>query len=254
MYIKIFIFLVSGLLFSSNSSIEEGIDYYNKRADVLDGIIPSQDNIEKAISIFESHLDTDSDKVAGIYLVKSYYYMAQYISQDEDVKVMYFELAMTMAKQYISKYPDSVDYLYWYLATMSNWAKNVGLWAITKMGGGEEFREKAVDVIVLDHEYENGGGYFLLGAVYFTAPRIPLISTWPNNSKAIKYFKKAVETGLATPLQQIYLARALLKEDMVEDCREVLNEIIALTPNPSNLVEDMTYISEAETLLNEISK
>jgi len=137
---------------------------------------------------------------------------------------------------------------------MSNWAKTVGLRSITKMGGGDEFRDKAVDVIILDSEYENGGGYFLLGAVYFTAPYIPLISTWPDNTKAIKYFKKAVKTGAATPLQQIYLAKALLKEDLIDEAKEILINISGLTPSRVNFIEDATYIEEAKTLLLDISK
>ena len=253
MYIKIILFSATTFLFSNNQSIQDGIDFYNKRGEDNVYLVPNPENIGKSISIFESLLNTKDDEEAGIYLIKAYYYMAQYVSQEKNEKVFYFDLAMTKAKEYIYKYPESVEPLYWYLASMSNWAKTVGLRAITKMGGGDEFRDKAVDVIVLDSSYENGGGYFLLGAVYFTAPYIPLISTWPDNTKAIKYFKKAVETGLATPLQQVYLAKALIKENLIDEARKVLKNISKMNPNPDNFIEDSTYIDEAKMLLIDLS-
>ena len=254
MYIKIILFSAITFLFSNNHSIQDGIDFYNKRGEDNVYLVPSPENINKAISIFESLLNSKDDEAAGIYLIKSYYYMAQYISQEKNEKIFYFDLAMTKAKEYIYRYPESVDMLYWYLASMSNWAKTVGLRSITKMGGGDEFRDKAVDVIILDPEYENGGGYFLLGAVYFTAPYIPLISTWPENTKAIKYFKKAVETGSATPLQQVYLAKALIKENLMDEAKKVLINISKITPNSDNFIEDSTYIEEAKMLLMDLPK
>ena len=102
-----------------------------------------------------------------------------------------FELAKTLSEEYIDKYPDSVDMLYWNLANMSNWAKAIGVRAVSQLGAADEYRERAVDIIILNPEYEDGGGFFLLGAVYYTAPYIPLLLNWPNNDRAIKYFSKA---------------------------------------------------------------
>ena len=64
--------------------------------------------------------------------------MAQYVLQDNSDKRLYFELAKDLSEKYINKYPDSVEFLYWNLANMSNWAKLVGLRAISKLGGAEE--------------------------------------------------------------------------------------------------------------------
>ncbi len=252
MYSKIFLILLSTILFANTSKLNEGIDYYNKRSEIVNNLIADKKNINQAITIFEGELNTKHDKSSAIYLIKSYYFMAQYASDNDDDKIFYFELAMTLAKQYMYKYPDSVEILYWYLATMSNWAKTVGVMAITKMGGGEEFREKAVDVIILNPLYENGGGYFLLGAVYHTAPYIPLVSSWPSNQKSIKYFRKAVATGKSTPLQQLYLAKALIEDEQLKEAKEILKSISRMKPDPSNKLEDLTYIEESKTILREL--
>ena len=208
---KILFFIVS-ILIGQTEKFEEGVSYYNNRAENSQGLTPEDTNILKAINIFESlrepyDISSDQDLQVGIYLTKSYYFMAQYAAQGQEDKKLYFELAKDLSERYIHKYPNSVELLYWNLATMSNWAKLIGVRRLTKLGAADNYREKAVDIIVMDPNYEDGGGYFLLGAVYFTAPYIPLIISWPDDDKAVQYFNRAVETGRATPLQMLYLAK-----------------------------------------------
>ena len=50
------------------------------------------------------------DLQVGIYLTKSYYFLAQYISNTEEDKKLYFQLAKTLSDQYIHKYNDSVEF------------------------------------------------------------------------------------------------------------------------------------------------
>ena len=245
---KMVIFVMLSILLSQNKSFDEGVEFYNKRSDSVVGLVADDKNILQAIGIFESFLDTDKDLESAVYLVRSYYFMAQYVSKERSDKILYFDLAKTMSDQYVEKYPDSVEILYWNLANTSNWAKTVGLKMVSKLGEADRYRAKAVDVIVLDPEYEDGGGYFLLGAVYYTAPRIPLFLTWPNNDKAIKYFTKAVQTGNATPLQQVYLAKALLEGGYMDTAKKRLLRLINLEPRIDNYIEDLYYINDAKSL------
>ena len=249
------IILMFSILFSQTNEFETGISYYNNRAEGASGLIPSDSNITKAIKIFESlqepYNTSEQDLNAGLYLTKSYYFMAQYVAQEKDDKKLYFDLAKELSERYIYKYPNSVELLYWNLATMSNWAKLIGVRQLSRLGAADNYREKAVDVIVMDPNYEDGGGYFLLGAVYFTAPYIPLIISWPSDEKAIKYFKKAVDTGRSTPLQMLYLAQALIKVDKKGEAKDVLQKIIKLTPDSYNYIEDSHYIREAKNIWDE---
>ena len=79
--------------------------------------------------------------------------MGQYVAQSKEEKKLYFELAKDLSDRYIHKYPDSVELLYWNLATMSNWAKLIGIRKLTKLGAADNYREKAVDSIGMDSEY-----------------------------------------------------------------------------------------------------
>lgn len=245
---KMVIFVIFSILLSQDKSFDEGVAFYNNRSENVVGTFADDKNILQAVNIFESFLDTDKDLEAAVYLVRSYYFIAQYVLKERSDKILYFDLAKTMSDQYVEKYPDSVEILYWNLANTSNWAKTVGLKMVSRLGEADRYRAKAVDVIVLDSDYEDGGGYFLLGAVYFTAPRIPLLLTWPNNDKAIQYFTKAVQTGDATPLQLVYLAKALLEGGYMDTAKNTLLRLINLKPRNKNHIEDLHYINEAKLL------
>ena len=74
--------LVFSLLFCQQPTFEDGIKYYNARSAHSIGTVTDDQNILKAIKIFESQLNSSRDLEVALYLVKSYYYMAQYVLQD----------------------------------------------------------------------------------------------------------------------------------------------------------------------------
>ena len=250
MFKTVFLLMFTVLL-AQNETFNDAVSFYNKRSEDSIGKVPNDTNITNAINIFESFLNTDKDLESAGYLVRSYYFMAQYVSQEYSDKMLYFELAKTLSEQYIYKYPNSVEMLYCNLANMSNWARAVGVRAVSKLGAADEYRERAVDIIILDPEYEDGGGLFLLGAVYYTAPYIPIILNWPDNDKAIKYLSKAVNTGNATPLQVVYLVRALIDGEELDRAEYLLFELVNTDPRPENYIEDLHYISDAKALWDE---
>ena len=51
---------------------------------------------------------------------------------------------------------------------------------------------------------------------------------WPDNNKAIKYLSKAVNTGNATPLQMVYLARALIDVEKLDNAENLLLLLITI--------------------------
>ena len=104
----------------------------------------------------------------------------------------------------------------------------------------------------MDPEYEDGGGYFMLGAVHYKSPYIPFLLSWPDNDDAIKFLQLAHDTGEATLNQKNYLAQAIFKEGQTEMAKRLLNEVINAVPNPDDLVEELDDIKEAYQLLEDL--
>ena len=247
------IFCLSMMIASAKASINEGIEYYQKRQEGSKSTLASIENINKAIEQFLSALlKPESEKVAALYLLKSYYYKAEFAIQNKEEKKNIFNQGKALGEKYIEKYPNSVEFRYWYLVNLGSWAQVYGILTAAREGVSDLMKIHSEKIIELDPEYRHGGGYFMLGAVHYKSPYIPFLLSWPDNDEAIKYLQLAVETGKAEMNQKNYLAQAVNKDGQHEKARKLLTEVINTEPDPANLVEDLNDIEEARQLLEDL--
>ncbi len=156
-----------------------------------------------------------------------------------------------LAEKMIAKYPNSVALRFRYLTCLGKWAEVYGIFTAAKEGVADLMKEHSEIIIDLDSDYENGGGYFMLGAVHFKSPYIPFILSWPDNDDAIIWLRKAYNTGRALPVQKTYLARALFKDGQKEEALRLVKDVIATPPEQDEVLEESLEIEEAKKLLNE---
>ena len=112
-------------------------------------------------------------------------------------------------------------------------------------------REYSTKIIDIDPNYSDGGGYFMLGAVHLKSPYIPFILSWPSDDKALNYLSLAYETGLATPNQTVYLARALYANDKREEAISMLSALLDQKVSESNKLEDIEQHDIAAELMKD---
>jgi len=113
------IFCLSMMIASAKAGINEGADFYSKRQDGSKGTLASTKNIDKAIKQFSSALlSPESEKDAALYLLKSYYYKAEFAVQDKEEKKNIFNEGKALGEKYIEKYPESPEFRYWYLVNL----------------------------------------------------------------------------------------------------------------------------------------
>ena len=81
------IFCLSMMIASAKAGMNEGVDFYLKRQANSKGSLASNENIDKAIEQFYSALQiSETEKEAALYLLKSYYYKAEFTIQDKEEK------------------------------------------------------------------------------------------------------------------------------------------------------------------------
>ena len=183
-----FLFLFSVLC---SSNLNEGISYYESRGNNYQNLVASTKNIDKAISFFEKMIESNQhDKESTIFLLKSYYYKGEYLVSNSDEKKTIFNLGKSLAESAINKFPNSVEIRYWYLVNLGSWAKVYGIFKAAREGVADIMKEQSKVIISLDSEYEDGGGYFMLGAVHYKSPYIPFILSWPDINIAIENLDK----------------------------------------------------------------
>ena len=247
------IFCLSMMIASAKAGMNEGVDFYSKRQAGSKGSLASNENIDKAIEQFSSALQTsETEKEAALYLLKSYYYKAEFAIQDKEEKKNIFNEGKALGEKYIEKYPTSAEFRYWYLVNLGSWAQVYGILTAAREGVSDLMKTHSEKIIELNPEYQNGGGYFMLGAVHFKSPYIPFLLSWPDNDDAIKYLQLSVDTGNAEMNQKNYLAQALSKDGRDKKARALLEEVLNTEPSTTTLVEDLDDIEEARQLLEDL--
>ena len=236
----------------SQNELEKGITYYNQR---LEGSVKGSakpEPITNAINNFQYALKnaaTETD--AALYLLKSYYFRGKYVHKDKEKQKFDFSKGKELGEKYVKKYPDSAPFQFWYLVNLGSWSEVYGIITAAREGVADLMKEHSEIIISLDPEYENGGGYFMLGAVHFKSPYIPFLLSWPDNDDAIKYLTKAINIGEATPNQKIYLAQAMYKDGQKSYAINMLKEVANMKPSVEETVRDWEQIELAEQLLLE---
>ena len=247
----LFFFMVAHGICSQNE-LEKGIALYNQR---LEGSVKSSarpEPITNAISHFQYALkNTATETDAALYLLKSYYFRGKYVHKDKEKQKLDFSKGKELGEKYIKKYPDSAPFQFWYLVNLGSWSEVYGIITAAREGVADLMKEHSEIIISLDPEYENGGGYFMLGAVHFKSPYIPFFLSWPDNNKAITYLTKALTIGDAVPNQKVYLAQALYKDGQKNRAIDMLKEVANMQPLKEEIVRDWEQIELAKQLLLE---
>ena len=100
------VFCLSMMIASAKAGINEGVEYYQKRQEGSKGRLASVENINKAIEHFSSAVLTpESKKDATLYLLKSYYYKAEFAVQNKEEKKKIFNMGKALGEKYIENIP-----------------------------------------------------------------------------------------------------------------------------------------------------
>ena len=246
----VFFYFIIAYVIYGQGSLEKGIDFYNKRQEGSIKSVAINISINKAISSFQNALNNPNMEMdAALYLMKSYYFRGKYVYKDTDKKKEDFKKGKKLGEKYIDQYPDSVPLKFWYLVNLGSWSEAYGVISAAREGVADIMKKYSEKIISLDPEYENGGGYFLLGVVHYKSPYIPFILSWPDNDKAITYLSKSISIGEAIPSQKVYLAQALHKDGRRTEAVKLLKEVANMSPSKNDAVRDWEQKQVAMELL-----
>ena len=247
----VFCFIISYTLYGQGD-LEKGIDYYNNRQDGSTNSAAVITPINNAISSLTKALNNPTtEEHAALYLMKSYYFRGKYVHDDIENKKVDFNNGKKLGEKYINQYPDSPAFRFWYLVNLGSWAEEYGVISAAREGVADLMRKHSKKIISLDPEFENGGGYFMLGVVHYKSPYIPFILSWPDNDKAISYLSKSINIGEAIPNQKVYFAQALYKDGKKNEAIKLLEEVANMQPSMDERVRDWDQIDTAKQLLKD---
>ncbi len=260
---------------SQNPLITEADTHYARRQDGRVGALANPREIAQAVAAYDRAAEAPDNAEARWKLARALYFQAAYTGQDADSQQAIYDKARRTGEEAVrilerrarnrgatafeGRSPadvaaavvsdrDALPTFFWTSVAWGQWALVSGKIKAVKTGAAEKIRDDASIVIALDPEFEEGGGYRILGRLHHQAPKIPFLTFWVSQDKAIENLRRAVAVNERNFVNRHFLAEALADGGPAERAEAVRIEesLAADAPSPGHLVEDLSIQEEAK--------
>jgi len=273
--------VVAAVSHAGLSQESEGLDLdvdelWNRRAEQADGRRASAARARQLVEAHAEALARQPDSLELQWkLLRALHFQGDYVLADGDSKLEHYERARAVAdaarQQLATRSGKSLDEMdppeiaeilrrvpeaapiYLYSAILwGRWGETTGKMKAARAGVAGKLRDFAGIVILLDERYAGAGGRRFLGRMHTEAPRIPFVTGWIDRRQAVSELERAVELAPDEPLNQLFLADALLRfhDDRREEALETLAEVLSRPPRAEHLLEDRAAAADARELLS----
>jgi hypothetical protein len=152
---------------------------------------------------------------------------------------------------------DAKPVFFWSAVSWGEWALAAGKLVAAQRGAADRIRRDSEVVIALDPEFEEGGGYRILGRLHSQSPRLPILTPWVSREAGIEQLRKAIAVSSTNFPNRLFLAEALYEHGGPAEKQEAITLLDALatdTPSPTHLVESLRLQDLARKDLAEYKK
>ncbi|HKF45519.1 MAG TPA: hypothetical protein VKG01_20680 [Thermoanaerobaculia bacterium] len=263
---------------SVNPLIAEGDEHYRKRQEGRAAAVANPREILLAIAAYDKASAAPDSAEARWKLARALYFQGAYTGLSEDAQKAVYEKqrragddAIRMVEGRVKRRggspfegrsaadiatdvrndQDAAPAFYWAAVGWGQWSLVSGKLQAAKTGAAEKIRDDAEIVIAIDPEFEEGGGYRVLGRLHDQAPSIPFLTGWVSREKALENLRKAAAVGGRGFINRHFLAEALASGTAAEKAEAIKLEedLVADAPSPGRLIEDLTtQIAAAKNL------
>jgi hypothetical protein len=143
------------------------------------------------------------------------------------------------------------EFLYWDAVAWGEWAQAFGKIAAARQGAGDRILREATLALLIDPAIENGGGDRVLGRLHNQTPRIPFITGWASDARAVEHLRASLERGAEDKLTKVFLAEALASNARANrpEAIALLRSVVQAPLDPTHTVEDSDAKEKAQALL-----
>jgi hypothetical protein len=255
--------------------ITEADAHYSRRQDGRVGALANPREIAQAVAGYDRAAEAPDSAEARWKLARALYFQAAYTGQDAEGQAAIYEKARRAGEDAVhvlerrakargaaafeGRPPsdiaaavlsdrDASPTFFWAAVAWGQWALASGKLKAARTGAAEKIRDDASIVIALDPEFEEGGGYRVLGRLHHQAPKVPFLTSWVSRDAALENLRRAVAVNDRNFVNRHFLAEALADGSPVERAEAVRIEekVAADAPSPGHLVEDLSIQEEAK--------
>jgi hypothetical protein len=267
---------------SQNPYVVAGDRAYSRRQDGRVGAVASPRLIAEAIAAYQTAAEAPDNLEARWKLLRALYFKGVYTGLDEESRRAVFakgrlvsdgaigilarragrsglelaELDPAARAEALAGKREAAATFFWSAVNWGRWALTVGKLQAARTGAAERIRDDSMTVIALDPQFEEGGGYRLLGRLHDQAPQIPFLTGWVSREEALRNLRLAYSVSRANFVNRHFLAEALARGGPEERAEAVRLEegLAADSPSPGHLVEDLAIQEQARANLADWKK
>jgi tetratricopeptide (TPR) repeat protein len=247
---------------TANPLIAEADAHYARRQEGRVGALASGREIALAIAGYDTAAQAPDNAEARWKLARALYFKGAYTGLDEAGQIAVYDKARRagdeavriVGRRFRNPLPfdekrdsDAAASYFWASVAWGQWALVSGKIEAAKTGAADKVREYATVVIGMDPEFEDGGGYRVLGRLHDQAPWIPFVTGWVSHDEAVRYLRLALKTEPRSLINQLFLAEALWGGSAAEKLEAIrlAESVVAGAPSPARLVEELKIQSDA---------
>ncbi len=264
--------------------IAEGDRHWELRAEGSQGSRAATGEIDLAISDYRKALEADPPSLAARWrLMRALYFKGEYATGDRKEKQKIFDEGRKVGEEVLQRIrqqatarsgksmeragplelapllkesSDAIGCFFWSAANWGGWALAYGKLAAARQGVAGKIRDLAMAVSRMAPDYEEGGGFRILGRLHHQTPSIPFITGWASKKEAVRFLRQASERGPRNFLNRLFLAEALWDQDRNsrDEAIRIVEALAADPPRPEHLVEERKAVEQAKALLKESKK
>ncbi len=274
------LFLIATLLLmpedrvTATSLIADADSHWVRRAEGRVGTLASDREIGEAVAAYERAAQAPDDAEARWKLARALFFQGTYTGLAREARRPIYEKARKAGEEAIgilerrarargapafggrapavvaaavSSDRDAAPTFFWTAVAWGEWALTSGKIQAARSGAAARIRDYASTVVALAPEFEEGGGYRILGRLHDRAPRIPFLTSWVSREKALTNLRRAMSVNSRNFVNRHFLAEALAKGGAAERAEAIGIEekLVADPPSPGHLVEDLAVQREA---------
>jgi hypothetical protein len=259
---------------SGNPYVAAADAAFARRQEGRVGAVAGNGRISAAIAAYQTAAEAPDNLEARWKLLRAFYFKGVYTGLDADSRKAVFARARRVADDAIAilarrvgrrdgsdlvkmppsaraealaREPDAAPTFFWGAACWGQWALSVGKVHAATAGVAERIRDDASTVIAIDPQFEDGGGYRILGRLHDQAPQIPFVTDWASRDEALRNLRLAVSVDGRNFANRHYLAETLARGNAEELAEAVQLEegLVRDSPSPGHLVEDLAVQEQA---------
>jgi tetratricopeptide (TPR) repeat protein len=173
------------------------------------------------------------------------YYLGEYAmpGAKDDVKMALFQQGIDLAKQAVALDPKGVDGHFWLGVLYGVYGEAKGI--LKSLAMVPDIKAEMAACREIDPSVEGWGPDRVLGRMFY---RLPFFKGG-DNKKSLEHLEQSLKGAPTNALTRLYLAETCKSEGQKPRARQLLEEIVTMTPDPRWAPEHPQIKADAEKLL-----